>query len=237
MPPIKSVWINPCLVEIFWESKISNEILREILIYKFYLKETFKLKIEGFRVGFHSISIKFLEKIKPQELEEILLNFVDILNNNLSYQTKTWKVPVCYHPTFGSDLANLSKQHNKSFEEIVALHTEEIYTLHFYGFLPGFMYLGGLNEKLFMPRKNSPEQKIKAGSVAIGGNQTGIYPQEGPGGWHVIGNSPLKFFDSKNASMVTPQPGEKIKFVPIDLNQHQKIFTLVKKNLYVWEHE
>jgi inhibitor of KinA len=237
MPPIKSVWINPYMVEIFWVSGISNQILREILIYKSYLKETLNSKIEGERVGYHSICIKFLETISPQDLEEIILNSTEVIEKKSLSYTKTWKVPVCYHPTLGKDLATLSNHHNISTEEIVKIHTEGIYTLHFYGFLPGFMYLGGLNERLHTPRKISPELKIKAGSVALGGTQTGIYPQESPGGWYIIGNSPLKFFESKNDSMVTPLPGDNIKFIPIELERHQKIMKLVENKLYVWEYE
>jgi KipI family sensor histidine kinase inhibitor len=100
--------------------------------------------------------------------------------------------------------------------ELIRLHSEREYTVYMMGFTPGFPYMGTLNEKLIMPRMSTPRTHVPAGSVAIAGSQTGIYPVDSPGGWHVIGWTPLKLFDPMNESPFLFTPGDVVKFVPIE---------------------
>jgi inhibitor of KinA len=132
-----------------------------------------------------------------------------------------WQVPVCYDPDYGQDLNSLAESKNLSLSELIQLHSEPLYRIHFFGFLPGFFYLNGLPPLLHTPRKSVPLLAVPAGSVAIGGSQTGIYPMQSPGGWHIIGRSPLIFFDSKQPIPVWAKPGEQIEFVPISAAQFQ----------------
>jgi KipI family sensor histidine kinase inhibitor len=143
--------------------------------------------------------------------------------NVLPLPEKVWEIPVCYNQELGKDLNALSKSKSISFEEVINLHTIPIYRIHFFGFLPGFMYLNGLDPALHFPRKSVPDRKIEPGSVAIGGAQTGIYPNESPGGWHVIGKTPTILFDQNENPPVFAKPGEQIKFLSISLEEFYSI--------------
>ena len=106
--------------------------------------------------------------------------------------------------------------------ELIVLHTKVVYTVFFIGFLPGFLYLGGLDPKLYFDRKTTPGLHVKKGAVAIGGQQTGIYPQDSPGGWHVIGQTPVELFNKAHNPPCTIQAGDQLKFVAID-QQHYRV--------------
>ena len=129
--------------------------------------------------------------------------------------TNCWSVPVCYSSATGRDLEALSEAKKMTPSDLILLHTAEEYRIHFFGFLPGFMYLNGLPKELHTPRKKIPDLAVPAGSVAIGGSQTGIYPSESPGGWHLIGRSPISLFDPTSIPPVWAKPGENLKFSPI----------------------
>lgn len=131
------------------------------------------------------------------------------------------KVPVCYDPELAPDLEAFLKAKNLNLSQLIKAHTAREYPLYFYGFQPGFMYLGGLNPDLHHARKSVPAQSVPAGSVAIGGAQTGIYPNTAPGGWHVIGRCPLKLFNPLDPEPCLAKPGDLIKFVPINKDQFQ----------------
>lgn len=127
-------------------------------------------------------------------------------------------IPVCYGGEFGPDLEFVAKYNNISTEEVIHIHTNSEYTVHMIGFAPGFPYLGGLSEKIFAPRKNTPRLKIPAGSVGIAGGQTGVYPIESPGGWQVIGQTPLKLFTPTKQIPSLLQMGDIIKFKAIGID-------------------
>lgn len=128
-------------------------------------------------------------------------------------------IPVVYGGEFGPDLERVANAHALSVDEVIALHSERMYTVYMIGFTPGFPYLGELNMKLMTPRSDRPRLEIPAGSVAIGGKQTGIYPIESPGGWHIIGRTPIRLFnpDEKNVSLLNI--GDRIQFEPITKRQ------------------
>jgi len=112
------------------------------------------------------------------------------------------------------------------------MHSNNIYTVFFMGFLPGFMYLGGLDERLFFNRKPNPRLHIAKGSVAIGGKQTGVYPSKSAGGWNIIGRTPISFFNIKDEIPCFTKAGDKIKFVPISLDEYHRIEKRIVKNTY-----
>lgn len=153
------------------------------------------------------------------------LNYKDLLDlqsklNELITSTKPLElsgrlieIPVDYGGDLGLDLKVIAKAKGMSMSEFAKLHAEPIYDVYFIGFQPGFAYLGGLNEILHTPRLSTPRLKIPAGSVGIGGAQTGIYPYQSPGGWNIIGNTKVKLFDvnSENPSLL--KAGDRLKFV------------------------
>jgi KipI family sensor histidine kinase inhibitor len=125
------------------------------------------------------------------------------------------EVPVCYGGPFGPDIANVARHCGLSPEEVVARHSASTYLVHFLGFSPGFPYLGGLDPTLATPRLERPRTRVEAGSVAIGGGQTGIYPVASPGGWHVIGRTPVRLFDPLRTSPALLQMGDEVHFLPV----------------------
>ena len=126
------------------------------------------------------------------------------------------EIPVCYGGECGPDLVDLAAHAQLSVEEAVARHTAGEYTVAMLGFAPGFPYLLGLDPALAMPRLASPRTRVPAGSVGIGGAQTGIYPQAGPGGWRLIGSTPLRLFDARRDPPSLLRAGDRVRFVAID---------------------
>lgn len=135
-----------------------------------------------------------------------------------SEEKKIIEIPVCYE--MGLDLERVSKHNNLSIEELIKRHSDKEYLVYMMGFVPGFPYLGGLDESLYTPRLEKPRTKIPAGSVGIGGKQTGVYPLETPGGWNIIGRTPLKLFDSKDTLI---HIGDYIKFIPISKESYERM--------------
>lgn len=129
------------------------------------------------------------------------------------------EIPVFYGGEYGPDMNFVVECTNFSENEIISIHSETLYRTYMIGFTPGFPYLGGLDSKLHIPRRKTPRNSIPAGSVAIAEGQTGIYPVESPGGWHIIGKTPVTLFDSTLNPPTLVSIGDSIKFIPMD-NEH-----------------
>ncbi len=126
-------------------------------------------------------------------------------------------VPVCYGGDFGPDLPEVARAASCSEEEVVALHTAPTYRVYVVGFVPGFPYMASVDPKLALPRRSTPRPNVAAGSVAIAAGQTGIYPTETPGGWHLIGRTPVKAFDALRRQPFLFKVGDRVRFHAIDL--------------------
>jgi inhibitor of KinA len=158
-----------------------------------------------------------------QHLERYLTDIYNATNKHDTVQEILHRIPVCYDPLMAQDLVTLSDQLKLDAAEIIKLHHEAVYNIYMIGFLPGFPYLGLLPDKLFSERKRTPA-KVPAGAVAIAGRQTGIYPFSSPGGWNIIGRTPVTLFDPSKYPPVKWQAGDQVKFFPISLdefNQYQ----------------
>lgn len=129
--------------------------------------------------------------------------------------TRLIEIPVCYGGDFGPDLESIAERAKCSQEEVVALHSEAEYVVLQLGFAPGFPYLHGLPVALRFPRRETPRTRVPAGSVAIANGQSCVYPSEIPGGWHVLGRTPLRLFEPDRTPPVLLQPGDRVKFRPI----------------------
>ncbi len=126
------------------------------------------------------------------------------------------EIPVCYDREFAPDLATVAQHSSLTEEQVIATHAEGDYFVYFLGFSPGFAYLGGLASQLQVPRLVAPRKQVSAGSVGIGGSQTGIYPNASPGGWQLIGRTPLRMFDAATSPPSLLQPGDGVRFRRID---------------------
>lgn len=129
------------------------------------------------------------------------------------------EIPVCYGGGFGPDLEAVAKHSALATGEVIALHTAAEYTVAMLGFAPGFPYLLGLDEALRVPRRADPRTRVPAGSVAIGGAQTGIYPHELPGGWNLIGRTPFVLFDQQREPPTLLAPGDRVRFRAIGADE------------------
>lgn len=127
---------------------------------------------------------------------------------------RTIKVPVCYEHPFAPDLPALAAANNLTAEEVISIHCSIVYRVYMLGFLPGFTYMGQTDERIAMKRKEQP-MPVMAGSIGIAGRQTGIYPLASPGGWHIIGRSPLKLFDKTRPDPILIRAGDHVQFFSI----------------------
>lgn len=131
-----------------------------------------------------------------------------------TYDQKLVRIPVCYDPIFAPDLNVFSEQKNLDHAELIKIHTSGIYRIYMLGFIPGFAYMGEVDERIVIPRKPQPVNVV-AGSVGIAGKQTGIYPLDSPGGWQIIGQTPLKLFDPNRETPVLLTAGDRVEFYAI----------------------
>jgi len=149
------------------------------------------------------------------DLERSITSLVDRRSGPRAAAT-LWRVPVCYDGAFASDLAEVAHLTGVTQSEVVALHSAVRYHVYMLGFLPGFPYMGDLPPQLALPRRADPRLRVPAGSVSIATTLTAIYPYESPGGWHLIGATPIRLFDPVRARPALLEPGDIVQFEPID---------------------
>ncbi len=144
-------------------------------------------------------------------------------------------IPTLYGGEYGPDLGDVAQHTGLTPDEVVQIHSSEDYLVYMIGFTPGFPYLGGLSPKIACPRLSSPRTLVPAGSVGIAETQTGIYPLATPGGWRLIGRTPLRLFDPSNSEPFVLQAGDYLRFRPIDVKEYEKISALVAERRYQTE--
>lgn len=163
------------------------------------------------------------EIIGYARLYERLNRMANDLTASDAAPTGTLRVPVLYGGDHGPDLLSVAKRHGLTPEQVVELHTAPTYLIYMLGFLPGFCYLGGLDERLDTPRLATPRVSIPAGSVGIAGAQTGIYPLASPGGWQLIGQTPLRLYDPRREKPILAEAGMELVFYPIDEAEYERL--------------
>ena len=142
------------------------------------------------------------------------------------------EIPVLYGGEMGPDIENVAEHNHKTVEEVIKIHTSEEYLIYMIGFIAGFPYLGGMSKEIATPRLKSPRVKIEGGSVGIAGEQTGIYPVASPGGWQLIGRTPLKLYDADREKPVLLEAGQYIKFAAVTEEEYKKIEKEVEDGTY-----
>ena len=149
--------------------------------------------------------------ILSRALEERLANLADAP----PLDARVVEIPVCYSGDLAPDLAAVAERAGLSIDEVITLHAGARYMVQMIGFTPGFPYLAGLDPRLATPRRSEPRTRVPAGSVGIGGEQTGLYPMATPGGWNIVGRTPLAIFDSARAPAALLRVGDEVRFVTI----------------------
>ena len=144
----------------------------------------------------------------------------------ISNKKKNWKIPICYNSELALDIENVSNTLKINTKEFIKKHIKPCYDVDMIGFLPGFLYLGGLNNSLSLPRKKVPRKIIPKGSIGIAENQTGIYNIESPGGWNIIGRTPYELFDKNSEPPIKIKQGDTITFYEVKINEFNRIINL-----------
>ena len=168
-------------------------------------------------IDFHPLSITH------HEAENLVFSLDSKEGNGELSEADIIEIPVCYEAEFGPDLATVAQHLQMTEEQLVALHTASEYFVYFLGFSPGFAYLGGLSKKLYAPRLETPRTYVRAGSVGLAGQQTGIYPNDSPGGWQLIGCTPLRMFDPARTPASQLRPGDRVLFKRVTRGEFEQI--------------
>ena len=230
-PTVRKYGSNGILME--WKPLISEDINKEVVQMAAFLEATYSDVISEVVPSYNSLMV-FLKHEENIQMYIEMWQYVVTSNYHDLSTTKNqiWQVPTCYDSSFGYDLNLISETAQISIESIIKLHSEGNYRIYGMGFLPGFLYLGGLNQRLHFPRKSTVKQFVPQGSVAIGGEQTGIYPLYSPGGWNVIGRTPINLFDPKKEDPTPFKVGDSIQFVPVSLEEFNEIQSSVNNGSY-----
>jgi inhibitor of KinA len=230
-PKISPLGDRGILIE--FEKEISLNNLDKLLFFKnklqeFYLKE----KVEVINT-YNSLLVSYMFTIEDV-YDEIsrLKELFQRGNISKKYDSRIFYLPVCYDPEFGLDLEYISREKELTEDEIIELHSTPVYHIYFIGFLPGFLYLGGLDDKLQISRKNTPRKSVEKGAVGIGEKQTGIYPKSSPGGWQILGKCPLELFDQNEDPPCQFSAGDKVKFYPISKEEFFELEEKVREGNY-----
>jgi inhibitor of KinA len=182
--------------------------------------------IRNLHPAYCSVLIKFDPlKLQHDELEAILNQYLDRLEGVTLPEPRQVEIPVCYGGEYGPDLNDVSALHGIPPERAIELHAATSYLVYFLGFVPGFAYLGGLPEGLVTQRLPMPRRKVPPGSVGIAGTQTGVYSCATPGGWRLLGRTPLPLFRPERNALSLLSIGDRVRFVPISPERFKALET------------
>lgn len=164
-----------------------------------------------------------LEKVSDpfDFLEKQIRERLPLMSRTGEREHRLHKVPVCYDPGYGPDQEEWVRVSGLELRTLIQIHTAQEYRVCFLGFLPGFAYMAELDERIALARKSQPSHRVPAGSVGIAGRQTGIYPMASPGGWNVIGRTPLTLFDPEKSDPVIFRPGDRVRFYAIEKHEFE----------------
>src|SRR4051812_27654214 len=174
-------------------------------------------------VGYCSVTVYFDPlAVEPEDVDKQLRGLVHQLPERRPPDRPVIDVRVCYGGEFGPDLAEVAAFARATEAEVVALHAAPTYRVYVVGFVPGFAYMASVDARLALPRRSTPRTRVPAGSVAIAAGQTGIYPTETPGGWHLIGRTRVKPYDETRGDPFLFKPGDRVRFHPVDRAEYER---------------
>ena len=176
---------------------------------------------------FRSLTVIFDPLLLPRAvLRDRLMAVLIETATSVEQPSRRWCLPVCYGGEYGPDLESVAEAKDLSPEKVIDLHVGQTYLVYMIGFLPGFPFMGDVVSELEMPRLTEPRVRVPAGSVAITGKQTAIYPWESPGGWHLLGRCPLTLFAAGRPTPALLAPGDRVAFQPVSADRYQELLEL-----------
>ena len=233
MQEIKILTAGDSSLLIEFGNEISPEINQKIKTTVQLMKEQHIEGVVDIIPAFCSLLINYDPRvIGYEELRNRMKALVKVEVKAEAGVKRVFEIPVCYGGEYGPDIENIAEHAGLSVDEVIEIHSSRDYLIYMLGFLPGFTYLGGLDERIHTPRLANPRLKINAGSVGIGGSQTGIYPLDSPGGWQLMGMTPVKTYDPERNVPILVEAGDYIRFVPVDEEEFLRIKELVEKGEY-----
>lgn len=216
----------PCgdqAVTVEWGSTIDENINRQVHAFARKVEELSHPAITEVVPTYRSATVHYRPEVfSYEELNQLLAPLAQGSTEEAE-ELPAVEIPVCYGGEYGPDLEEVAQHCSLTPEEVIARHTAPTYRIYMLGFTPGFPYLGGMDPSIAAPRRKEPRIHIPAGSVGIAGEQTGVYPIVSPGGWQLIGRTPLRLFDPQKEQPILLSAGAGIRFVPIDEETFRKM--------------
>lgn len=233
MSEVRYLVSGDCAVCVEFGNEISPVINKKIRAFKIAVEKSGIKGIVETVPTYRSLLVHYQpEVIGFQELTQQFEALMDSLSNIQIPPPTVIEIPVLYGGEMGPDLENVAAHNGKTAEEVIQIHTSEDYLIYMLGFIAGFPYLGGMSKEIATPRLKSPRVKIDGGSVGIAGEQTGVYPVDSPGGWQLIGRTPLKLYDADREKPVLLEAGQYIRFRSIDEEEYVRIERQVADGTY-----
>ncbi len=222
-----------CLVAEFAD-EISREANDAVMGLRHWLESQKRVPIVECLPTYRSLAIYFDPlAVSCEEIAAEVRTALKEAAESKSSSHKVISIPVCYGGEYGPDIQNVAEHAGMSVEEVIKRHTASVCHCYMIGFVPGFAYLGGMDESIATPRLQNPRTVIKGGSVGIAGKQTGIYPIDSPGGWQLIGRTPLKLFTPEASQPTLIDSGYGVRFVPVSEDEYKTIEARVADGTYV----
>ena len=192
--------------------EISEDLHHQVFLFTQGLIASSHQTISNISPGYSSVLVRLHPKVTMAEGMDTIAEILKEEHPGNTILQRTVEIPVCYEDEFGPDLGRVLKHTGYDKEELIERHTSGMYLVYFLGFSAGFPYIGGMDESLATPRLKTPRKAVPAGSVGIAGQQTGIYPLSTPGGWNLIGRTPLPLFNRSEPKDTTIRMGDRIRF-------------------------
>lgn len=222
---MKVIPASDCSILIEFGDAITPEMQDRVLGLFYALQAQQDASIRNLHPGYVSLLVDFDPlAVIHDEVAAMIASLENAAGAVREAEANVVELPVCYDTEFGPDLTDVAAHTHLSVDEVICLHSSAMYRVCFLGFTAGFAYLGGMPEELHTPRLSTPRRAVAGGSVGIAGSQTGIYPTETPGGWRLIGRTPVRMFDPQASQPTRVLPGDSLRFVPIDRARFEELW-------------
>lgn len=212
---------------ILFEQKIKPSVFQQVTECSYRVESVLADYIIDIIPAYASLQLSFnLSKISHKQFKKLLLDTVtstDIVLPSTIRAQSTISIPIYYGPEVALDLELIAHTARLSTEEVITIHSSVTYDVYAMGFAPGFAYLGNVDSRIALPRKSTPRPKIVRGSLGIADRQTAIYPADSPGGWQILGRTPVAMIDYKQESLTQFAVGDRVKFVPIEREEYLRL--------------